>query len=719
MEAIKSPPALVPLPRRSALGRQVLPAFKIEAPIRRKHLLTMKLLKVSLLLSAANAGAQALTDIGTLGGSTTAPLAVSGDGSTIVGNSNNGGNHARAFRWTSAGMTDLGTFGGATSNARAVSADGSVVVGNAALANGNPNAFRWTAAGMVNLCTLGGFASTAYAVSADGSVVAGGAYDANSELHAFRWTAAGMVDLGTLGGIASEAVAISADGNVLAGFAQTAGADVHAFRWTSAGMADLGTLGGATSSAKAISADGNVVVGLSHTLGGQQHAFRWTSAGMADLGTLGGVSSAAEAVSADGSVVVGSARVASGYLHAFRWTSAGMADLGTLGGTISSACGVSADGSVVIGNAYDAQNRHRAFRWTSAGMVDLGTLGGAESFSVSVSSDGNTITGQAMNAGGQLRGFLYNNRVMLDVQDWLGSVGGVRSMLSTTLELSRLHNEGAHHRPLADLGRGRSYWATGDVSSSSRTRDLLTRSGEAGATFEPRKDILVGIGAGYGLQDQDLMNQGSARTSGQYLVGEVDLIQADGGIFSLLLSAGDWHNDTQRGYVTGGGVDYSHGETDLTSKAFRLRYDSPVLGRLYGADFKSYVSYGQTNIRSDAYDETGGSYAGSFGATDLTAKESRLGLVLTRAFGDKTKVRLSAEWIRRFDHDQTALTATDITSSLSLSLPTPDPVRNQARFGVDFDHALDARTTLSFTVHASGLGESADVSGAISLRRGF
>jgi len=223
------------------------------------------------------------------------------------------------------------------------------------------------------------------------------------------------------------------------------------------------------------------------------------------------------------------------------------------------------------------------------------------------------------------------------------------------------------------------------------------------------------------MQDQDLLNGGSARNAGQYLIGEVDLLQDNGGIFSVIVSFGDWKNTTDRGYVTGGGVDYSHGETSLASKAVRLRYDSPVLARVYATDLKTYVSYTHSNVRSDAYAETGGSYPGGFDAMEQTAKEGRLGFAATHAFGEKTKVRLSAEWIRRFDHGQSALTANDLagTMGLSYSLPTADPVRDQVRIGLDIDYALDAQTTLSFTVHAAGRGEVADVSGAISLRKAF
>ena len=623
-------------------------------------------------------------------------------------------------------LSDLGTLGGTSSTARAISADGSVVVGQSALIGGQLKAYRWTqASGMIDLGTLGGTSSEARAVSADGSVIVGASRTAVGFLRGFRWTqAGGMVEIGTLGA-GTTAFAVSADGSVIVGGSNLSSGPSRAFLWTqAAGIINLGTLGPGWSFARGVSADGLVVIGASVAdIGGGIAAFRWTAAtGMVDIGSFGGAKTSAEAINSDGSVIVGYSNFAGDINNqGFRWTqSTGMIYLGTLG-IGSTATAVSADGNVVAGNSGLTDGQIHAFRWTQAsGMVDLGTLGGNFSTAFGMSADGSVIVGESTNASGQTRAFIYR-RVMLDVQDWLGSVGGVHSALSTGLELTRTHLEGAHHRPLAELGRGRSFWTTGDIAASSRSRDLITRSGEAGVTFAPVENVLVGIGAGYGMQDQDLLNGGSARNAGQYLIGEVDLLQDNGGIFSLIVSFGDWKNTTDRGYVTGAGVDYSHGETSLASKAVRLRYDSPVLARVYATDLKTYVSYTHSNVRSDAYAETGGSYPGGFDAMEQTAKEGRLGFAATHAFGEKTNLRLSAEWIRRFDHAPSALTANDLAGAmgLSYSLPAAEPVRDQVRIGLDVDYALDAQTTLSFTVHAAGVGESPDVSGAISLRRAF
>jgi uncharacterized membrane protein len=119
---------------------------------------------------------------------------VSADSSVVVGLSGPQVVGAdQASRWTAAtGMVGLGFLPPATGTswALAVSGDGSTVVGN----SGSPDqAFRWTATdGMVRLGFLPtGGSSVANAVNADGSVVVGaGATTVNgvgAQL-AYRWT---------------------------------------------------------------------------------------------------------------------------------------------------------------------------------------------------------------------------------------------------------------------------------------------------------------------------------------------------------------------------------------------------------------------------------------------------------------------------------------------------------------------------------------------------
>lgn len=165
-----------------------------------------------------------------LEGTLQAPVAV---GAALKGSDGNGATF-HAFLWTPAGgLEDLGLTTGTQSIAVAISGDGTVVVGEATDASGFWRAFRWTAAtGMQDIGTLGGPESVAYAANQDGSVIVGTAL--NSSLSdsndAFIWTeSTGMLSLRSVldsDGVHSadnwvqvtSATGISGDGTIITGF---------------------------------------------------------------------------------------------------------------------------------------------------------------------------------------------------------------------------------------------------------------------------------------------------------------------------------------------------------------------------------------------------------------------------------------------------------------------------------------------------------------------
>ena len=88
---------------------------------------------VALVGFGATAGATArsssvtVTDLGTLGGTSSQAVAVNNSGQ-VVGYSKIAGNETHAFSWTKkGGMVDLGTLGGTSSRAAAVNSGGQVV----------------------------------------------------------------------------------------------------------------------------------------------------------------------------------------------------------------------------------------------------------------------------------------------------------------------------------------------------------------------------------------------------------------------------------------------------------------------------------------------------------------------------------------------------------------------------------------------------------------
>ena len=141
---------------------------------------------VLLTLSGTAIAADAFVPLGFLPGETySEAIGVSADGSIVAGNGNT------AFVWSNGTLTNLSTLGGSSSRARAISADGGAVAGYAYTpGDASYRAFRWTSGtGMVDLGTLGGSSSNAQAISADGSAVAGASRTGvGRNEHAFRWT---------------------------------------------------------------------------------------------------------------------------------------------------------------------------------------------------------------------------------------------------------------------------------------------------------------------------------------------------------------------------------------------------------------------------------------------------------------------------------------------------------------------------------------------------
>ena len=174
--------------------------------------------------SALAYGQTELVDLGLLpDGRFWKPSAINADGTVIVGVTTR---PTEAVRWTlDGGAQVIGIPAWArSSEAMAVSGDGTTIVGDAS------DAFAWTEDdGFLNLGVLPGYLSSfATDTNADGSVVVGYC-NTDVLLGAYRWTATeGMVDLGTLmPGDEVQAFGVSADGSIVVG-----SSGGWPFRWT-------------------------------------------------------------------------------------------------------------------------------------------------------------------------------------------------------------------------------------------------------------------------------------------------------------------------------------------------------------------------------------------------------------------------------------------------------------------------------------------------------
>jgi hypothetical protein len=322
-----------------------------------------------------------------------------------------------------------------------------------------------------------------------------------------------------------------------------------------------------------------------------------------------------------------------------------------------------------------------------------------------------------------LTSFISSPSGVTDFADWMSSVNNQNRVYAAGTTLASLPLEGAHHRPMMSfdrMGKDAQFWATGDFGSSSRIRDVKVTSGEMGVNKDIAPNTLAGIAIGRGQQNQDLALDGSNNVTGNYVLGEIDYRPfGSQWIVSLLGMVGSWDAKINRGYSNSGSTDYSLGQTDITSRSARLRVDAPVLFSVGGFGFSPYASYAVTQTVVEAYTEAGGALPASYDQQEHNATEARLGVMATKAFNEKLKLIVSLEGIHRFDGAGPALTGQDITGAVGFSLPGQAPRPDCVRLGFDVDYKLAADTLLNVSAHASTVGEVADVSGAISIRRAF
>ena len=306
-------------------------------------------------------------------------------------------------------LTDLGTLGGTTSHAYAMNAAGHVV-GEAATADGTMHAFLYADGKMQDLGTLHGGSSWAFDINIHGQIVGGSGIGKPDSLP-FVYGNGSMESLGTLGGPTACAHAINDAGTVV-GLAQNQHGVMRAFlKSDGRAMKDLGAFGGPTAGSRARGInDTGLVVGCAETQSGAFHAFVYDNAeGMKDLGTLGGKDSLAFRVNNAG-LVVGDAQTADGLHHAFLWDGKGMKRLERIDGLGSVAFDVN-DAGLVVGSRHlggHAANR-RAFLHDGGTTIDLDMLVNRPGWTLQAATavnDSGWIAGYGRAPDGSVRAFL-------------------------------------------------------------------------------------------------------------------------------------------------------------------------------------------------------------------------------------------------------------------------------------------------------------------------
>ena len=306
-------------------------------------------------------------------------------------------------------VTDIGTLGGSTSQAIAVNNAGVVTGTSDSPGNTDSHVFLWTSPGGIkDLGTLGGSSAVATAINSAGNVV-GYSLLSNNVTHAFLYTSAGgLQDLGSIIGPSGFSGANGIDDkNRIVGYSSTAtNQNGDAAIWIGSTILDLGLDGATSSVANAVNAKSQVV-------GAGASAFLWTKAhSFKNLASLvNGDFTNARAANNHGMVVGYDIGSFPPFPTAVVWTATGIQSIGNLGDDYSDARGVNQ--CQVIGDSIlsDTTTEH-AFIWTAAGGIqDLNNLIPAGSgWSLTVAF-GINASGQIVGQGtikGKQHGFLLS-----------------------------------------------------------------------------------------------------------------------------------------------------------------------------------------------------------------------------------------------------------------------------------------------------------------------
>jgi probable HAF family extracellular repeat protein len=264
-----------------------------------------------------------ITDLGYL-----SPIAIN-DSGQVAGATAGGTGHALLY--SNGTITDLGTLGGTTSAAAGINSAGDVVgwsyTGKVDPRFNSPiyHGFLYSKGAMTDLGTF-----MPSGINDSGQIAGNATATDGSAVHAFLYSGGAMTDLGTLGGTESGAGGINNAGEV-AGWADTGkvdpstGLDIFDAFLYRGGMSDLVRT---SPLARVNINDAGQVIGTSDV--DPAHAYLYSNGATTDLGTLPGFTGSSWAVGINNAgEVVGSSEGAEGF-HPFLYRNGVMTDLNDL-----------------------------------------------------------------------------------------------------------------------------------------------------------------------------------------------------------------------------------------------------------------------------------------------------------------------------------------------------------------------------------------------------
>jgi len=606
----------------------------------------------------------------------------------------------RGFRRnaTTGVMQPLGAIGGSgSSRPYAMNADGSVIVG-AAHSGSRQRGFRWTeATGMVSVehwlrsngvTVLADFTHTATGVSADGNIIVG--QTKNNTPYIARIV---LADTGTSGPSTTlddvDAAASGVTGN---GGKQPRGIDLTTGSGTSTSTP--------TSSGSSASSTSSSTSSTSSTSA--------SPSGSSSASTSPATTTSSPAPAADDSHVAftpppASTAPAAGESHAAS-TPPPAAAAPAAGASPVAAAPAPSSAAPAADDSHVASTPPPASAAPAAGASPVASALAPSSAAPAAGASHAAFAPPVTSAVTTGQSVLPARSGIIDLHQYASTLTA-RPNAGVGLAIANTVVDGAHGAPMRSLlepGR----------QSFSIVSDIGDNDGRGAAGGFGIADIGCGIGLEGGAtarisfgglyHHRDIDTGGDFTEKGFYIASEISLPVAS----ALHATIGGYYApgrmSIERGYLNGGAMNYSRGETDLDVWAAKLRFDWLDTFSIGEWNLTPYAGVTYAKAKMGAYSETGGAFPAHFDASGEQSTIIRAGLDGVTDLSDSIRILARAEAVYRLEK-KTATTTGVIDGLMGFSFAGQDIDHFWLRggLGAEFDVA-GGTASLNLNVTSEG-----------------
>ena len=212
---------------------------------------------------------------------------------------------------------------------------------------------------------------------------------------------------------------------------------------------------------------------------------------------------------------------------------------------------------------------------------------------------------------------------------------------------------GAHSSPMRGLlsSGGQSFWLGGDWGRSDhREANADVGSGELGYARGVNDYLMVKMALGRNYSKKDAVYGGDSKVNGTYLIPELIYAIPNTSFYTTLTGQYNVTSiDTKRGYISGGNVVTSNGNTNSHAIALRVRLDWLNAITLRKTAFTPYTSLSFSKTKKDGYTETGGDLPVSWGGRKENSSQFRLGADAVYKLDEQVTLLGRLEAVHRFE----------------------------------------------------------------------